>query len=180
MKLSDVFNSDEIGKNKLKDKLSDRWNFKPAPYGVGVNRVQQAPSGPDITPNPLNWQNISYSYVPVDTYIYTTQQVTGINASITLRIQYSTVPANSFFLYYKIDSISPTYNPAIDPLAQGFTIALNNAVFNVTNNQYITFGVEPSVGWDGVTTINATVTIRNVTDSNAILDTFIAEIRENN
>lgn len=179
MKLSDVFDSDDIGKRKLKDKLSDRWNFKPAPYGVGVNRVQQTPSGPDITPNPLNWQNISYSYVPVDIFTYTTQQVTGINTTIQLRLQFTVSPSDSFRMYYKVDNSLPTFNTTLDPTFQGFTLILNNGVFSVTNGQYISFGLLPIL-WSSPPTVSSTITIRNATDSNTILDTFIAECRENN
>jgi hypothetical protein len=179
MKLSDVFNSDEIGKNKLKDKLSDRWNFKSAPYGVGVNRVQQAPSGPDITPNALNWQDISYSYVPTDKYTYTTQQVTGINTPIQLRLQFTVSPTDAFRMYYKVDNSLPTFNTTLDPTSQGFTLIVSNGVFSVTNGQYVSFGILP-VLYDGIGTISSTVTIRNATASNTILDTFIAECRENN
>jgi len=180
MKLSKLFKDDSPGGSKLKKMFPERWTIKNPPPGISYKPQQTAPSGPDVIPNPLDWQNISYSYNPTDIWQYTTQYLTGINTIIQFKVEYTSVPANIFTLYFKTDAFPPTYSTALNPLSQGFSPLLNNDTFSSVNNRYISFGLDITGSWDGISTINATVTVRNVSDSNTILDTFVITAKELN
>ena len=82
-------------------------------------------------------------------------QITGITETITLRVAHS---GNSNSTKYYLNS-SNSYGT-------GTEIA-NNGTFTVSNNQYVGFGAStPSAGG------NRSFTITNVSDANAVLDTF--------
>ena len=52
------------------------------------------------------------------------------------------------------------------PTGFGINSIANNGTFTVSNNQYVTFGVETGCNQ------NPVVTVKNQSDSDAILDTF--------
>jgi alpha-tubulin suppressor-like RCC1 family protein len=118
----------------------------------------------DVTPASVNWTNIEHN-LNTNSYTYTTQQITGIDSSITLKITYT----NSFnTLYYKIDSSSPSYSGS--PATNGFTAIGTNRVIVISDDEYLSFGM---IGIAGDTSV---VTVKNQSDGNATLDTFNAVV----
>jgi hypothetical protein len=102
----------------------------------------------DVTPNALNWTAAADG-------VSTTQTITGINTSITLRLNNSSIQQGSFYVY--INDVG--YN-MIDSLSEGgqffdFVVSNNDVIyFTTTSGQ--TFSSD----------------VINVSDGNTLLDTF--------
>jgi len=129
--------------------------------------------GGDVTPNPTpNWANIGYD----DNNALSTvavQQIQGINTTISLEV---TITANAIFAkFYKIDNSAPawTNGGTVSGFTGWTTIGSFPLTFNVTNNQYVSFGCY-SYGDE-----TATVTVKNNSDGAVTLDTFTATITGN-
>lgn len=134
-----------------------------------ASRVARAAAGgPDVTPNAVNWENVGL-IVNYTTHVYSAQQITGIDTTITLQ----TVLSSTSFahLMYKVQSTStvPASNSA--PASNGYTNILHNGTLTVSNDQWLVFCAKVS------STVNTTVTVNNTSDSNATLDTFTAQSR---
>jgi len=133
-------------------------------------RVVTAGGGGDVTPNAVNWADISYNG-DTGLFAYSERQINGINSNISLKIQISTIGLSE--LYYFVSSsagsiVSGDGSLSQDPSFLSMTLISNNGTISVSNGQYITFGTNPS-GFDTLT-----VTVKNQTDGDAVLDTFTA------
>ena len=129
--------------------------------------------GGDVTPNAVNWADV-YSDKDSGLYGYSERQITGINQTITLQVDQS--GASGAILYYFVSSnasaiVTGDATSATSPIGFGMNSIASiypayTGTFTVTNNQYVTFGVMIGCG-------NGTVTVKNQSDSNATLDTFM-------
>ena len=152
-------------------------SFKPGI--MSSNRIRAA-AGADVTPNAVNWGNMTYISVN-DAVEFREQQITGINQQITIRIK--TTSSSADFIYYRVANTASslgdgnvtdigTFYYYADGLADGFYFdtpqCVNTTGFtlNVSNNQYVGFGV----AYGRTTPI--TIQIVNTSDGNAVLDTF--------
>lgn len=127
--------------------------------------------GGDVTPNPTpNWLTVLADW-NVGLWTYREQQITGIDASITLRITVS-APISGMTLYYRVNSSSGTFNSSTAPSLNGMTSIVSGGTFVVTNNQYVSFGADSNGAAGGI----VTATINNVTDGNVVLDTFQVQV----
>ena len=136
---------------------------------IASSRPRVVAAGGDVTPNAVNFISVYYNN-DVGEYQYTEKQITGINQTITLRVEYST-PGSHAQLYYSVSNTSGFVvfgdNNSLDsPIGYGMTPIGNLGTFTVQNNQYVTFGVIPSCGADAI------VTVVNTSDASAVLDTF--------
>ena len=118
-----------------------------------ASRVARAAAGGggDVTPNEVNWgfpyaQSIATSAM---------LQITGITSTITLRVAFSGDQINQ---KYSVQSTAS--------FGTGTAIA-NNGTFTISNNQYLGFSSETTSG-----TKSTFWTITNVSDGNAVIDTF--------
>jgi hypothetical protein len=110
-------------------------------------------SAADVTPAAVDW-----TYYSGDTVSTTTMlQITGITASITLRVNFTADP-NALNQKYSVQSTAS--------FGTGTAIA-NNGTFTVSNGQYLGFSSETSGGFAATYW-----TITNVSDGNAAIDTF--------
>ena len=112
--------------------------------------------GGDVTPNAVNWANVTGEYSNVTTSML---QITGITTSITLKVSFTGAQVNQ---KYSVQS------SAI--FGTGTAIA-NDGTFTVSNHQYVGFRAD----CDDVCAPPGKVstwTITNVSDGNAVLDTF--------
>lgn len=139
-------------------------------FGTGSYSFSAAVTG-DVIPNAINWGDISYDGNNVS-YVYATKQITGIDQTITLKVNLSS--ANSYL--YRLVGNNPLTMPPDDlmdygsPLDFGMTQISDNGTFTVQNNQYISFGVFTNdAAADAMT-----VTVRNASNGDAVLDTFSA------
>jgi hypothetical protein len=129
-----------------------------------------------ITPNPTpNWANCSYNE-PTNTSVVGMQQITGITQAITLSITTGAWTGTQQSLGYKVTTTAPTWanggSFTVSLVGNGFTIISSGDTFTVNPNEYVSFGIIQN----GVRSGSTTVTIRNVTDSNTILDTYVASV----
>lgn len=124
--------------------------------------------GGDVTPNAVDWFGVYYDGFS-GSFLYTQRQITGITTPITLRAESTTV--DGVYVY-----VSNTANVIVngddtlqqDPSLLGMTYLAPNDTFVVSNNQYVTFGATGN-------SFISTITIKNTSDSNAVLDTFNTE-----
>jgi hypothetical protein len=127
--------------------------------------------GADVTPNAVNWTTISFNN-DIGEYYYTERQITGINQTITLKVQY-TSPGST--VYYFVSNTTGSVIAGGDggsldsPIAYSMSSIANNGTFTVSNNQYVTFGVIPVCG------TFTTVTVLNQSDGDTTLDTIEME-----
>lgn len=125
----------------------------------------------DVTPNAVNWANVGFDS-GLERYSYSSRQITGINQTITLKVEYST---NFTDLYVKVSNPAggndgqdyTLFAPPYDDMS--FSYINNNGTFTVSNNQYVTFAADTG-------TPSVLVTVKNTSDGNTTLDTFLADI----
>ena len=121
-----------------------------------ASRVARAAAGGggggDVTPAAVNWANVSGAQTTQTAMV----QITGIDQTITLRVAYSGSLSN---VVYSVQSSAS--------FGTGTSIS-NNGTFTVSNNQYVGFGAQ--INFSGTATQSFTIT--NVSDSDAVLDTF--------
>ena len=138
----------------------------PSQHASRVARAAAGGGGGDNTPAAVNWSNVSQVGAgKINTYVYSAQQITGIDTSITLQVVFSNTAFSA--LRYKIQSTStvPASNSA--PLSNSYSSASHNGTITVSNNEYLVFASQGTSG-------STTVTVNNTSDSNATLDTFTA------
>ena len=133
-----------------------------------ASRVARAAAGGDVTPNAVNWAEVYYDNESV-VWGYSERQITGINQTITLQVQIADGVGAT--LYYFVSSsasakVTGDATSATSPSGFSMNSIANNGTFTVTNNQYVTFGVETGCNQ------NPVATVKNQSDSNATLDTF--------
>lgn len=131
------------------------------------------PTNNDVIPNPTpNWTDIVYDG-STGTYGYSSQQIQGINTSITIKLTYNDSTLVGL-LYYYVGSSEPIPNTGQPPSAQSTISGYNyfqinnNGTFTVSNNQWVSFGIETS-GTDNGTVI---ITVKNQSNSDVTLDQF--------
>jgi len=112
-----------------------------------------------VTPNPVNWTNI----IGIVDGSTNTQTITGIGAPITLEITWN--PLGAF-------NASDQTTLIIGVSGQETTLTTSGQTVVVNNNALVTFYAYAF----GIVDASATVTVKNVTDSNTILDSFIVSI----
>ena len=125
----------------------------PSQHAIRVARA--AAGGGDVTPNAVNWANVTGEYSNVTTSML---QITGITTSITLKVSFTGAQQNQ---KYSVQSSAS--------FGTGTAIA-NDGTFTVSNNQYV--GFRADCGGACAETKVSTWTITNVSDGNAVLDTF--------
>ena len=139
-----------------------------------ASRVARAAAGGggggDVTPNAVNWATVYNNEYSV--WGYSERQITGIDQTITLQVQIADGAGAT--LYYFVSSsagakVSGDGTSATSPSGFSMNSIANNGTFTVTNNQYVTFGVETGCNSSPV------ATVKNQSDSNATLDTFAME-----
>ena len=126
------------------------------------SRVARVAAGGDVTPNAVNWANIS-----TNSTRFATQQITSISSSITVQVTASGSPGTR--LWFKIDTTVPSYTTS-SPSIYGFTnVAAFPVNITINNNEYLSFGMASAVTRGN----SSTVTVTNTSDSNTVLDTFL-------
>ena len=137
-------------------------------HTICVYAKKASGGGADNTPAAVNWSNVSQTGVKKgsQSWVYSAQQITAISTSITLQVVFSDTGFNA--LRYKIQSTNtvPASNSA--PLSNSYSSASHNGTITVSNNEYLVFASQGSIGQ------STTVTVNNTSDSNATLDTFTA------
>ena len=125
---------------------------------LGVTgRVALAKNGvaaADVTPAAVNWANVTGEYSVTTSML----QITGIDTSITLKVSFTGTQQN------QKDRVQSSAS-----FGTGTAIA-NDGTFTVSNNQYV--GFRADCGGACLSTQVSTWTITNVSDGNAVLDTF--------
>jgi hypothetical protein len=143
-------------------------------YKIGVlAKKATGGGGSDVTPNAVNWSDISANNI-TGQYLLTEKQITGINQTITLRVQYT---SGLFQLYYTKNYSGDLegFSSETIPSELGLSQINHNGTFTVSNNDEVAFGVElVGAGSSGPTT----VTVQNADDGYATLDTFNVTITE--
>ena len=124
-----------------------------------ASRVARAAAGGGggggVTPNAVNWVNVSGGNPQYTAML----QITGITSPITLRLGY-TDNINTYNESYYIQSTAIYGTP---------TNIAPNGTFTISNNQYLGFSITTESGL-GAQSVFFTLT--NVSDNNAIVDTF--------
>jgi hypothetical protein len=123
-------------------------------------------SSADVTPNAVNWTNIGSVYCGEDCgsrIVY--RDVNGFQGSITLRVEYD--PTN-WQLYYNIVASGNNYTDCVTDTF-GWTSIGNNGTILLGSTPFSSLGFL-AVRIGSFTT--ATVTVKNQSDGNAVLDTF--------
>lgn len=138
---------------------------------TGLGSIQTiVMGGTDVIPDPVNWANIESNFNDLQMYeppTYSSKQITGISDTINITANWS---GATLSLQYKI-----TDNEFVGPSNQftGFLPVTSGASISVANNKWVTF-------WN--TTYNTipptTVTVRNASDSNTVLDTFVVTYKD--
>jgi hypothetical protein len=105
----------------------------------------------DVTPDALNWNTISTAGSSGST---NTQTISGINTTITLRVTYNR------------DDEAYTLVTYVNGSSVGGATAPSNYTFTVNNGDTVYFFAS------GGQTDNSSATVTNVSDSDAVLDTF--------
>ena len=125
-----------------------------------ASRVARAAAGGggDVTPNAVNWANVTGEGANVTTSML---QITGITTSITLKVSFVLNTGIQLNQKYSVQSSAS--------FGTGTAIA-NNGTFTVSNNQYV--GFRADCGGACASTKVSTWTITNVSDGDAVLDTF--------
>jgi hypothetical protein len=134
---------------------------------IASSRPRLVVASGDVTPNAVNWTDVFYDN-EFFLWRYSERQITGINQTITLKVQYNN-PGST--VYYSVSNSSGFAvfgddNSSNSPISFGMTAISNNGTFTVSNNQYVTFGVTPACG------AYYMVTVLNQSDGDAVLDTF--------
>lgn len=120
-------------------------------FTVVSNSFISAGGGGDATPNPTpNWVGGIYES---STNI---QQIQGITQTITLRISWLSNEIESLYVY-----VNSTQQ------GQNYSDVFNGATFTVNPDYYVSFQVGQNYGFN-----TAYVDVTNVSDNDALLDTF--------
>lgn len=134
--------------------------------------------GGNVTPSPTpDFSKVSYNCISGE-FLYNSQQIQGITTTITLKVKYNdfTPIGSIWFNLNEEDQIGIISNIQPPSAQEGFTGLQynpigNNETFTVNPDQFVSFGLEGNFLIDG----NYTVEVVNVSDSDALLDTFLTE-----
>lgn len=136
-------------------------SFKPGIMSSNQIRVAAAY---DVTPNAVSWKDPLAYNGTIGIYDYSERQITGINQTITLKVNLSGLDI------YVLVSSSPGAigsgdgSTSQDPGFLGCTQLLDQSTFTVSNNQYVTFMASGSG--------DSLVEVINISDSDTMLDSF--------
>jgi hypothetical protein len=167
-------------------KVAGVWKVSTAYIKVaGVWKNEAGGGGPDVTPDPVNWVGVGYDD-STGIYTYTQHQITGIGAPITLQVFFFNnilgtpiPPPSGARVQVSVDNTAISPDVMLPPNSQSvgsFAAITAEQTFVVTNGQYVTFGCETSSGNGNM---DVTVTVKNVTGGNAVVDTFEQDIINN-
>ena len=113
----------------------------------------------DVTPDAVNWTGVIGTYDAISNV----QTITGISSPITLEITWS--PSTTFNALDNTQFFVNISGEETQLTTSGQTIVVSN------NNSVVFYAY--AFGFIDAT---ATVTVKNVTDSNAVLDTFVVNV----
>lgn len=117
----------------------------------------------DPVPDAVNWTNVGQLSVPITTI---GQQITGINGTITLKLNVS--GGNSVSTAsYGINSTNTTPGTFTDLNVQASPFLGDTDTFTVSNNDWLFFQFQRYTICS-----ETTISVINVSDSNTVLDTF--------
>ena len=131
---------------------------------IGVLAKKATGGASDVTPNAVNWSNIEYN--GTEGYLQCTEkQITGINTSITLNLDYAGTVA---YMYGGVFSSQQLLegSPIFDPYTYGLNDIGSGGSITVSNNQWVVFCAFASS--NGAETIS----VKNQSDGSAVIDTF--------
>jgi hypothetical protein len=148
-------------------------NFRP-PYLTPIKIITS--SGADVVPNAINWGQATYD-VAIPEYTTTEKQVTGINQTITLKL--TGAWGVNGFVYVRVNS-TPLGDGWVttDPVGDGFSTIAVDGTFTVSNNQYVGFACDGFAFGPGGYPFSWTVTVKNNSDGDTILDTFDCVVQQ--
>lgn len=132
--------------------MTSRWK--------SVSIIAGQESGPDNTPDAVDWTNIVAEEQPSGTT--NTQTISGIDGIITLDVSYTQID-NQYTLEAFVNG----------SLAAGPTNSPGTITFDVISGDTVYF--RATVGNDARADAD-TVTITNTSDNNTVIDTFLVEI----
>lgn len=129
---------------------------------IGILAKKATGGGGDVTPNAVNWSNLSYNCI-LGLFPATEKQITGINTTITLKANYS-----SQYLYAGVFSSQQGVEGTelFDPYSAGLNDLATGGTITVSNNQWVVFA------GSAFENAAATITITNESDGGVTLDTF--------
>lgn len=138
-------------------------SFKPGI--MSSNRIRAAGGGADVTPDAVNWANLEYNGY-IGEFGYSERQISGIDTTITLKVE---IP-DFTDVYVLVESAAQFGGGDAfsiqDASYLGFTQLFDGDTFTVSNNQWVTFMA-------GGACTSTTITVKNQSDGNATLDTFL-------
>jgi hypothetical protein len=119
--------------------------------------------GGDVTPNAVNWGDLTADENS-GSCGFESKQITGIDGSINITANWTASGGGNIGFYYRVDNTQPSIGY---PQLTGFTSQTTSGVsVSVSNNQWLTYMYCGEVS-------GITVTVRNASDSNTVLDTFV-------
>jgi hypothetical protein len=105
-------------------------------------------------------------------YPYSTQQITGTTKEIKLELVYADDTFSAGQMYYKVDTVSPSYDTNLAPNVYGFTAINNTETLIINPNEYLTFSVV------GTGTLGSTTAyIVNLSDEFKRIASFLVDIQ---
>lgn len=134
-----------------------KYNF-PSPNPIAGGTV----------PNAVNWSNVSYNGI-LGVFTYSQRQITGTNQNIVLNLSLTdnNIPSMDTIAVYigasSLNGGNSDWSTTSDPYSYGMIDYGHNSNLTVVPNSFIVFG-----GFSG----NFTVTVKNTSDNNTVLDTF--------
>jgi len=109
------------------------------PYGRPYNICPAY--GVDNTPDPLNWDNITWNTITGDIQ---SKQITGITSGIYIQIQPGT--GSDPTLYYRIDNSQITGTQNNNPPSSPWASITSDTTVIVSGNQWLSFTCHSSFG----------------------------------
>jgi hypothetical protein len=121
---------------------------------TGLGSIETA-----VIPAAVNWEDLtSFLTYSEGGYDYTAAQITGIKGNIIITANWTVNGGANFGLEYRVMKSNV--------ISASFRSLTSGAPISVANNEWLHFRY-------GYSTTGVTVTVRNASDSNTILDTFV-------
>lgn len=160
--------SDDINDPNFAIELTFTPDFTGEIYVDNVTMKVYFFSTADVTPDPVSWADLYYNDgIGGNGFNISKRQITGISTPITIKI--SADPSTVDLYYLVSNSISPPADEAAYnsfPEDYGLSSIANNGTFNISNNQYLSLAITSASSGNG------TITLTNVSDNDAVLDTI--------
>jgi hypothetical protein len=119
----------------------------------------------DFTPNAVNWTNIRINSNESNK-ISIGQQITGISSTINLFLNVANSQVS--LVEYGINSTNTTPS-TFTTIGSGSPFTGDTSEFSISNNDWVFFRFTKVAGSP---TNTATITVKNASDGNGVLDTF--------